>query len=418
VLAEEIIWEESPPLGMEGIHTRPRPRHVDRWTKEDIREWLEEVGLAQYGDRLCDEHSIDGETLLLLKEEDLRLPPLEIKVRAQLKAVDIELKFMINLWNVSIFARFRESGSSSDEMGSDLSFSFPRHAKNLRPEFWKLSVSLAYFFLVSWVTSFTMVIVHDRVPDMTRHPPLPDIVLDNIPLIPWAFDMSEICASVLICISVSILVFHKHRFIILRRFFGLSGTVFLLRCVTMLITSLSVPGDHLDCKARPAGDLGSKLHEASMIWRGAGMSIQGVRTCGDYMFSGHTVMLTMLNFFITEYTSRKFYFLHVISWLLNMFGVFFILAAHEHYSIDVFIAFYITSRLFLYYHTLANNRTFTQGHSTKTKVYFPMLSYFEGNVYGTVPNEFEWPFSLSYWMSVLEAVFHRRSTNADSSKID
>lgn len=96
----------------------------------------------------------------------------------------------------------------------------------------------------------------------------------------------------------------------MRRFFALSGTVFLLRCVTMLITSLSVPGAHLQCQPRIYSlkdenatfydDLKFKISQAYLIWRGAGMSIQGVRTCGDYMFSGHTVALTMLNFFITE----------------------------------------------------------------------------------------------------------------------
>lgn len=74
-----------------------------------------------------------------------------------------------------------------------------------------------------------------------------------------------------------------------------------------------------------------------------------------------------------------------------MFGIFFILAAHEHYSIDVFVAFYISSRLFLYYHTLSNNQALMQRDSTRTRIWFPLFSYFESEVDGIVPNEFETP---------------------------
>lgn len=71
-----------------------------------------------------------------------------------------------------------------------------------------------------------------------------------------------------------------------------------------------------------------------------------------------------------------------------MFGIFFILAAHEHYSIDVFIAFYIASRLFLYYHTLANNQALMSNDSNRTRIWFPMFSYFESSVDGIIPNEY------------------------------
>lgn len=208
--------------------------------------------------------------------------------------------------------------------------------------------------------------------------------------------MCEYCGLVLFIIFCVILLFHKYRAIILRRLFSIFGSVFLLRCVTMLITSLSVPGRHLDCTARPYGSWLERLSQAFMIWQGGGMSIQGVRSCGDYMFSGHTVTLTLLNFFITEYTPSNSYYVHIlhtVAWIINLFGVFFILAAHEHYSIDVFIAFYITTRLFLYYHTLANsqNNSNTNRDRDRTRIWFPLFYFFESNVRGMVPNEFENP---------------------------
>lgn len=90
-------------------------------------------------------------------------------------------------------------------------------------------------------------------------------------------------------------------------------------------------------------------------------------------------------------TPAHMYYLHTCCWVLNMFGIFFILAAHEHYSIDVVIAFYITSRLFLYYHTLANTLALKRIESRRSRVWFPLFWFFEEKVSGKVPNEYEWP---------------------------
>lgn len=108
--------------------------------------------------------------------------------------------------------------------------------------------------------------------------------------------------------------------------------------------------------------------------------------------------------FIAADTPRKMYLLHTATWVMNIFAIFFILAAHEHYSIDVFIAFYISSRLFLYYHSLANNRVLRQYDSKRTRVWFPLFSFFESKVDGIVPNEYEWPLP---WPKALKDAFHQ-----------
>ncbi|XP_076348916.1 sphingomyelin synthase related [Tachypleus tridentatus] len=392
------------------------------WNVRQVAEWLDKNGFEAYIPLFCDKHKIDGKALLVMTELDLKQPPLELQVLGDIKRLSIAISKLKRLNQETLDDIF----PLMDQPPSVLPFSYqgrsrrrrrryssesPEHFiphrdnstetdgvqsfnKKFKPEIWKTIVAMIYFLAVTWITAITMVIVHDRVPDMKTYPPLPDIFLDNMPFIPWAFGMCEFTGIVLSSIWITIMIFHKHRFILLRRMFSLFGSVFLLRCITMLITSLSVPGTHLDCQRRLHGNWSQKLHEAFMIWEGVGMSIKGVRTCGDYMFSGHTAVLTLLNFFITEYSPRTLYFLHTTTWVLNLFGIFFILAAHEHYSIDVFVAFYITTRLFLYYHTLANNRALMQDDGRRARIWFPLFTFFEDGVDGIVPNEYEWPFKF------------------------
>ncbi|XP_043247532.1 sphingomyelin synthase-related protein 1-like [Amphibalanus amphitrite] len=392
---------------------------VEEWDVERVRQWLHEHGFSSYTNLLCDPHRLDGSCLLMLTEQDLKQPPLEIKVLGDVKRLWLRLCELQGAGSRPSavlgsprkqrrIAAVESSDTDAVEEVPERERALLGYATSLRPERFKAVLSMLYLLLVTWITSFVMVIVHDRVPDMKRYPPLPDIFLDNIPHIPWAFSICELIGTTLLVIWISVLLVHKHRFILIRRFNSLCGTVYLLRCVTMLITSLSVPGAHLSCAPREYGDIYAKLYQAYSIWHNAGLSIQGVRSCGDYMFSGHTVALTMLNFFITEYTPRRIYFLHTFTWLLNVFGVFFILSAHEHYSIDVFIAFYITSRLFMYYHTLANNQVKRKRADEKrTRIWFPMFSYFEANVHGTVPNEFEWPVTREWLASMASAAMEK-----------
>ncbi|KAL4708358.1 hypothetical protein ACJJTC_019594 [Scirpophaga incertulas] len=405
---------------------------IINWTNKEVLELLQKDNISSCVIDICRYNDIDGKCLLSFVDRDFYECPFE-KLRLGerkrfillvkklqknnrmamcelglydeqlLASASTNINFLgTNLSHLSYNLRNKVPTDLVYERNPDCMSSFTPDfkASKLKPEVWKTAIALGYVFLVTWVTAVVMVIVHDKVPDMKKYPPLPDLFLDNVPHIPWAFDMCEITGSLLMAIWLVVLFFHKHRFIILRRFFALAGTVFLLRCFTMLITSLSVPGSHLKCEPRsypPADDLtvwGRRLRQAYDIWSGAGMSVRGVRTCGDYMFSGHTVALTLLNFFITEYTSRNLYLLHILTWVMNMFGIFFILAAHEHYSIDVFIAFYITSRLFLYYHTLSNNQALMQNDSSRTRIWFPLLSFFESEVDGIVPNEYEGPVTI------------------------
>ncbi|EDV19410.1 uncharacterized protein TRIADDRAFT_51176 [Trichoplax adhaerens] len=388
--------------------------NVLSWTPHEVADWLQDRGHCEYIDTFK-KNKMDGRALLALKEKDLRLLDGLATCLGDLKRIwlDIqELKGHVQPTNGHPFIsnRFAANGHCKStptqgtitvnafhhdcQDGASMSCSQCAQASpfHIISDRWKALIAVAYALGSFLISAIVMTIVHERVPDKKLYPPLPDIVLDNIPVIPYSFELCEITALSLFILLGIIIVFHKHRFVIIRRLCAIAGTVFLLRCATMFVTSLSIPGRHLECDSKTNGDFASIMNRAIQIWSGFGMTIAGVRTCGDYLFSGHTVAVTLSNFFITEYTPDSWHLLHFLTWTLNLSGIFFILAAHEHYSIDVLIGYYITTRLFIYYHALANSRIARQRQRGRTFSYLPMFVVFEYNV-EPVANEFEWPIS-------------------------
>ncbi|EKX49487.1 hypothetical protein GUITHDRAFT_136144 [Guillardia theta CCMP2712] len=251
------------------------------WGVDEVCAWLQEEGLHEFV-AIARDHIITGAVLLSIQEEDLRVDPLAsaLKVLA-LRSCRASAEELVceQEARVDKFGRVRQFVLSIRELVDQ-----HRQTLNLlhdQPQD-RRSKSATSAFVAS----------------LYKHPPLPDVVLDNIPVIPGAFEASEVCIILL-------------------------ASIFALTCI---------------------------FHIASTF----GSTLQGTRTCGDYMFSGHTAMLTILNRFVCAYSPRTWTPLHTFSAVLNGFGMFCILAAHEHYTLDVFMGFYIATRTFQSYHTVAH----------------------------------------------------------------
>ncbi|VDI46428.1 Hypothetical predicted protein [Mytilus galloprovincialis] len=392
-----------------------KPNAMDdptKWSCNEVSNWLTNNGFQKYCQLICVEHQIDGQGLLSLTENDLKQSPIEIRVLGDVKRLTHLIKSLKTkcvgrsngtvLYNgvipmprqtsLQMVDRINAPTDSSDIECNEFDRNITHHPRNLDPEKGKAALAVCYMIFGLLCTCYCIVVVQSKAPDQQKHPPLPDIFLNTFPQISWAPKLSEGAVLSLMVIWIIIAVLNKHRWILMRRTFCLLGTMYLLRCVCILITQLPVPETNVICDRKNYTDFLSRAGRTLEIFFGAGLKVSGLKTCGDYMFSGHTVSMTMFNFFITEYTPKKMCYIHILSWILNLGGMFFILAGHGHYSIDVFVAFVFTSRLFCYYHTLANNINLMSRDTKRTKIWFPVFSYFEANSTGVVPLEFEWPF--------------------------
>lgn len=76
--------------------------------------------------------------------------------------------------------------------------------------------------------------------------------------------------------------------------------------------------------------------------------------------------------------------LHWISWVTAWVGMICLLVSHGHYTVDVLIAYFATTRLFWMYHTFSNNAELQVGkfillHNFCQLITVPMHNYYRGD---------------------------------------
>lgn len=75
--------------------------------------------------------------------------------------------------------------------------------------------------------------------------------------------------------------------------------------------------------------------------------------CGDLIVSGHTISLFMAALALKQYSPEKLYCLAQLCYCATFIAVPCILLARKHYTIDVILAYYLTTRIFWTYHSLS-----------------------------------------------------------------
>lgn len=180
------------------------------WTTDDVEQWLRSLNLSKFIDKFCTLNGIDGLTLLMMKEEDLRQPPLSIDRLVDIKKlwyhirilqrqhnefysplqISSPLSFYEHDQSIPFTGSINGHGSHDDPTKHNHSSLSPTHLlesnvhnmysscqinRNQKPVFQaskgekrKLLVSFIYALIIGIWTSFIMVVVHNRVPNVQK----------------------------------------------------------------------------------------------------------------------------------------------------------------------------------------------------------------------------------------------------------
>lgn len=215
--------------------TAPDLNNIINWSIDDVKSWLISINYAIYVD-IFEKQSINGKALLLIDEDDIKDLIKNIGDRKNLcyyiKSFQKQQQYKQNdnnnndkqnsninnnnnnnnshhhhqqphnnnnfYQNQESFKFSRQNSTNQSdsihklssyvcgnclkryENNFELEQDLSKLETNFKDEKFKTFLSVLYCFFISLWTSFVLAVVHDRVPDMQKYPPLPDIILGEL----------------------------------------------------------------------------------------------------------------------------------------------------------------------------------------------------------------------------------------------
>lgn len=130
--------------------------NVTSWSSKAVARWIASIGYPDYGDKFVD-HAIDGAVLLQLSEDDL-FTILPTPKLGHVKKICNQITKLRN--NALQFSKDWEHSKFTDRK-EYLRYYWKREFFERLP---KLLVGIGFLLIICFLTSFTMAVVHDRVP--------------------------------------------------------------------------------------------------------------------------------------------------------------------------------------------------------------------------------------------------------------
>ena len=165
---------------------------------------------------------------------------------------------------------------------------------------------------------------------------LPDLGFMVLPYIANHY-ITDVYIHLLFVIVLVRIWFTPHAQTAYRRFFWISGGLYLFRSLTISFTILPTP--YSGCTL--------EKHD-SPFFIALKVVLGQHSTCGDVLYSGHTMILTSSALLWQLYTHN--FILKIAVWIFSVIGMLIIVATHFHYSDDVVIALLLTLFGYTIYH--------------------------------------------------------------------